>query len=170
MTFPVDKIADYTGFDISLRVRVKEKYKLLKSITVFTDQYKMDSLENRVTYRDIFAGRRPGISSTYEEGGPAGLDINNLIGALQFKKNRSNLAFQQRLLQEEEDRFVDNRFSSRTITRITGLQGDTLELYKKMYRPSYERVARSSLAEFYQYILTTSYIFKRENGIDQGHE
>ena len=163
--FPVSKIDDYTAFDISLRVRVNEKYKLLKGVTVYSDTYKIDSLENRVTYTKIFGRSGPTIRSNYEEGGAAGLDVNELIGMFQFKKNRSNLAFQNRLLREEEDRFVDYRFSSQTITRITGLKDEHLLEYKKLYRPSYESVAASSLAQFYEYILKTSYIYKRENGI-----
>lgn len=163
--FPVKKMDNYTAFDISLKVRVNEKYKLLTGVTIYSDTYKRDSLENRITYAKIFGRENPTIRSNYEEGGPAGLDVNELIGIFQFRKNKQNLAFQKRLIQDEEDRFVDYKFSSKTITRITGLKGDQLTEYKKLYRPSYERVANSSLAQFYEYILNTSYIFKRENGI-----
>jgi hypothetical protein len=68
-------------------------------------------------------------------------------------------------MQDEQERYIDYRFSSKTVARITGLKGDTLEKYRKMYRPTYFVVVNSSLAEFYQYILNTSYAFKKQEGI-----
>jgi hypothetical protein len=166
LKFPVKTIANYSAFDISLRVRVKEKYKLLKGVTVYTDTYKRDSLENRITYSKIFGHDNPTVRSTYTPGGAAGLDLDELIGMFQFKKNKQNLAFQKRLMDEEQDRYVDYRFNSKTISRITGLTGDTLSRYKKLYRPSYDFVSRSTLTEFYKYILSTSYSFKKAEGIE----
>ena len=51
--FPVETIGNYNAFDISLRVRINDKYKLLKGVTVFSDTYKRDSLENRMSYSKI---------------------------------------------------------------------------------------------------------------------
>ena len=163
--FPVEGIKNYTAFDISVRARVKEKYKLLKGITVFTDTYRVDSLENRITYSKVFGRENPTIRSNYEPGGPAGFDLDELIGIFQFRKNKQNQAFKNRLVQDEQERYVDYRFNSREITRITGLKGDTLLRYKKLHRPSYLFVLTSTLAEFYEYILNTSYAFKKEEGI-----
>ena len=163
--FPVAQMKDYQDFDISLRVRVDDKYKLLKGVTVFSNSYKMDSLENRETYAKVFGNSRPGLRSNYDPGGPAGLDVGELVGVFQFRKNKQRMAFQERLISEEEDRYVDFRFSAKTIERITGLKSPELEEYQKLYRPSYYFVANSSLTQFYEYILNTSYVFKRENGI-----
>ena len=69
------------------------------------------------------------------------------------------------MVEDEQDRYVDYRFNSKLIHRITGLGGDTLTKYKKLYRPSYSFVVSSTLARFYEYILNTSYIFKKEEGI-----
>ena len=160
--FPVKDIKNYSSFDISLHAQVKQKYKLLNPVTVFTDSYKFDSLENREEYAKIFGDQKPGIHSTYDPGGAAGLDLDALIGMFQFRKNKEQLDFKNRILQEEQDRYVDYRFSSKTITRITGLTGDSLETYKKMYRPDYYFVAHSTLTQFYEYILNTSYAFKRK--------
>ncbi len=162
MKFPVRDIKNYSAFDISIQAQVKQKYKLLNPVTVYTDNYKLDSIENREEYAKIFGDEKPGIHSTYDPGGAAGLDLDALIGMFQFRKNKEQLAFRNRLLQEEEDRYIDYRFSSKTITRITGLTGDSLETYKKMYRPDYYFVAHSTLTQFYQYILNTSYAFKRK--------
>ena len=163
MKFPVRDIKNYNGFDISLRVRVNEKYKLLNPVTVFTNSYQQDSLENRENYSKIFGNSSSGIHSTYDPGGPAGLDLDGLIGMFQFRKNKQNKEFKNRLLDQEQDQYVDYRFSSKTITRITGLTGDSLEVYKKLYRPNYYFILSSTLAEFYSYILNTSYAFRKRN-------
>jgi hypothetical protein len=163
--FPVETIGNYNSFDISLRIRVNAKYKLLQGVTVYADTYHRDSLENRMSYAKIFNLENPSVRSTYEPGAAAGLDLNEFINMFHFKKNKQNLTFQKRLAEEEQDRYVNYRFSSKVINRITGLQGDTLAKYKKLYRPSYVFVISSTLPQFYEYILNTSYSFKREEGI-----
>lgn len=166
MKYPVKSMSNYNAFDISLRVKAAEKYKLLKNVIVFSNTYRYDSMENRITYSKIFDRDKPGISSTYEPGGAAGFDLDALIGIFQFRKNKSNIAFQKRLINEEQDRYIDYRFNPKTISRITGLKGDTLELYRKRYRPDYYFTSKATLTQFYEYILNTSYKFKREEGIE----
>ena len=169
--FPVKTIQNYNAFDISLRVKVKEKYKLLSPVTVFSRSYQQDSIQNRQDYAKVFGSEKPGIRPSIDPGGAAGMDLDALIGVFQFRKNKQNLAFKQRLVEQEQDQYVDYRFSSKTITRITGLTGDSLETYKRLYRPEYLFVVNSTLAEFYSYILNTSYAFRRRtpssNGIFQ---
>jgi hypothetical protein len=68
----------------------------------------------------------------------AGIDINELIRLFQFRKNKSTLRFQDRLLQQERDRFIDNRFNKGLVLRLTGLTGDEQNRFMSLYRPSYE--------------------------------
>ena len=164
--FPVSSMINYTAFDISLRVKVKQKYKLLNPITVFTNSYQKDSLENREEYASVFGKGNSGFRSNYEPGGAAGVDVDALIGMFQFRKNKQRLAFQNRLIDQEEEDYIDYRFSNRTITRVTGLKGDTLKKYRELYRPTYFFVVNSTLAQFYEYILQTSYAFKKQEGIE----
>ena len=163
--FAVKSMTDYTAFDISLRVRINNKYKLLQGVTVFTDTYHKDSTENRMEYSKIFNYEKPGLRSSFEPGEAAGLDLDALIGMFNFRKRKENLAFQKRLVENEQERYVNYRFSPKVIHRITGLSGDTLTRYIKLYTPSYIFVVSSTLTEFYQYILNTSYAFKKEEGI-----
>ncbi|MEO6948757.1 MAG: hypothetical protein ABI123_03930 [Ginsengibacter sp.] len=166
LKFPVKDMKKPDAFDISLLVKVDEKYKLLKGITVYSENYKKDSLENRLTYSKIFDNKGASLKTTYDPGGPAGIDLESLIGIFQFRKNRLQRDFRDRLLDEEQDRYVDYRFSSRIITRITGLKGDNLIEYKKLYRPNYYFATNSSLTQFYEYILNTSYKYKKEKNIE----
>lgn len=162
--FPVKSISNYNDFDISLQVRVLVKYKLLKEVKVFTKSYKQDSASNRVTYSKVFQYQNPTLRSSSTPGTPPGLDINELINIFRFRKNRQNLAFQNRLIAEEEEKYVNYKFNSTLLKRVTGLSGPALDKYKLMYRPSYEFLITTSELAFYEYILNSADKFKREEG------
>lgn len=163
--FPVKAISNYNDFDISLQVRVLEKYKLLKEVKVFTKSYKQDSAANRVTYSRVFNYQNPTLRSNSTPGTPPGLDINELINIFRFRKNRQNLAFQNRLIAEEEEKYVNYKFNSTLLKRVTGLSGPPLDKYKLIYRPSYEFLITASELTFYEYILNTADKFKKDEGL-----
>ena len=75
------------------------------------------------------------------------------------------LAFQKRLIDQEQDSYINYRFSTTIIKRITGLAGEALTRYKLQYRPSYLFAISTDDLDFYQYILSTSYIFRSQNGL-----
>ena len=91
------------------------------------------------------------LTSTGTNGG-VGLDINEFIRLFQFRKNRSRLAFQKRLIQEEEDKFIDHRFNRALVIRLTQLRGAELDSFMKRYRPYLEFTQTASEYEFQYYI------------------
>lgn len=165
MKYPVRSILNYNEFDISLNIHVIEKYKPLKEIFIYSRTHKQDSAENRTDYAKTFNFHKPGIRSSSTPGTPPGLDVDELINMFRFRKNKQTLAFQQRLIEQEQDSYINYRFNSTLIKRITGLSGDTLNKFKIQYRPSYEFVAMSNELQFYQYILNTSYQFRKIEGL-----
>ena len=164
--FPVKTISNYNDFDISLQVRVFEKYRLLKEVKIFTKSYRQDSAENRLSYSKVFNYQKPGLRSTYTPGSPPGLDIDELINVFRFRRNKMNLIFQKRLMQEEEDKYVNYKFNSVLLKRVTGLTGASLDKYKMQYKPSYEFLVTAPELEFYEYILNTADKFKKQEGIN----
>jgi len=164
--FPVKSISNYNDFDISLQVRVFEKYKLLKEVKIFTKNYRQDSSENRLSYSKIFDYQKPGLHSTYTPGSPPGLDIDELINIFRFRRNKMNLVFQKRLIEEEQDKYVNYKFNNTLIKRVTGLSGILLDKYKLLYTPSYEFLIIATELEFYEYILNTASQFKKKEGIN----
>jgi hypothetical protein len=170
LNFAVNTIPETNAFDVSLLVRTKEKYKPLKEIYVFSN-YKRDSAENRIRYYKTFNYDKPTLRSSYTPGYTAGLDVGELINIFRFRRNKNQLQFQKRLLQEEEDRYVNYRFNSRLIKRVTGLSGEMLTKYMAEYRPSYEFVTGVTEVEYYEYILSTAANFKKQNGVkpDDGY-
>ena len=164
--FPVKTIRNYNEFDISLQVRVFEKFRILKEVKIFSKSYRQDSFENRLSYSKIFDYQKPGISSMTTPGTPPGLDINELINIFRFRRNKMNLGFQKRLLAEEEEKYINYRFNNILLKRVTGLTGVPLDKYRMMYKPSYEFLITATELEFYEYILNTSYKFKQQEGLN----
>jgi hypothetical protein len=164
--FPVKTIGNYSDFDLSLQVHVFEKYRLLKEVKIYTKSYRQDSAENRQTYAGIFNYDKPGLKVSMSPGTPPGLDIDELINIFHFRRNKQNLAFQKRLLAEEEEKYINYKFNNTLLKRVTGLAGPSLEKYKFQYRPSYDFIATATELEFYEYILESAARFKKQEGIN----
>ena len=148
--YPVKSIPNFQNFEISLHVTSTE----LKEIKIMPRNYRLDSIQNRQDYAKAFNFRKPGIGSSMDigPGGGVGLDITELIQMFQFRRNKRMLAFQNRLLQEEEDRYIDHRFSRALVIKLTGLRGEPLNNFMRIYRPTLDFVDNSTDYEFQDYI------------------
>ena len=157
--FPVLKITDVQHFDISIQVSVP----ILKEITVRTRNYKEDSVQNRKDYAKVFDFRRPNLG-TMTSIGPsgAGIDINELIRSFQFRKNRNMVKFQERLLQQEKDKFIDHRFNKALVRRLTNLPDGQLERFMVIYRPDYEFTLYTSDYDFQSYIKEALVLYNKQ--------
>lgn len=156
--FPVLKIANTLGFDISLLVNIQ----VLKEVKVKPRNYKLDSIRNREDYAKVFDYRKPGLKVvTPQYGVGAGFDLNEIINMFRFKRNKSIESFQRRLLQEERDKFVDHRFNKALVRRLTMLTGNELDSFMRVYRPSYEFSKSSADYDFQLYIKIAHTRFKR---------
>jgi len=139
--YPVLGIQNFSALDISILKKIQE----LTPVFVKQRNYKMDSLQNRQDYAKIFDYRKPGIrTSTLSSPGSVGVgvDLVELINMFRFKKIRSSMAFQKRLLLEERDRYVTHRFNKGFVRKLTGLQEPAIDDFMKNYRPTYAMVFR----------------------------
>ena len=157
--FPVAKIQNLSQFDIALQVSIP----VLTEIKLRPRNYRQDSLQNRLDYQKVFDFRRPNVESMTSIGpGGAGIDINELIRVFQFKKNKSMLRFQERLLQQEEEKYIDHRYNALLVRRLTGLEGEELKTFMQNYRPPYEFVLYSREYDFQLYIKEAYKKYKNE--------
>lgn len=147
MKFPVLKIANPFAFDISLQVNVT----VLKEVKVRQRNYKEDSAQNRKDYAKVFNYQKPRLTPSVTNMG-VGFDLNEIINMFRFKRNRSMLSFQNRLLQQERDKFVDHRFNKALVRRLTLLTGNELDSFMLIYRPPYEFAILTSDYDFQQFI------------------
>jgi hypothetical protein len=148
--FPIRSIDPNSPMDISLAVAVDS----LPLVVVRPKAYRYDSMENRDEYRKVFDYEPNYIGQG--EGG-AGINLDMLFGA---RRNRQMLALKHRLLEEEEEKYVDYRFNRTLVKRITGLERPELDLFMRMYRPTYDfiRNCENDYA-FYKYIKDCSVYF-----------
>lgn len=155
--FPVLKIADINQFDIALQVNIP----VLPELKIRPRNYRQDSLQNREDYADIFNFHRPNLESMTSIGpNGAGIDLDELIRVFQFKKNKSTMAFRERLLQQEQDKFVDHRFNRALVRRLTGFDEATLDRFIALYRPSFDFAAAATDYQFQLYIKESAARFR----------
>ena len=122
--FPIRNIDPNSPMDISIAVAVDS----LPLVVVRPKAYRYDSMENRDEYRKIFDYEPDYLASG---AGGVGINLDMLFGA---RRNRQMLALQARLIEEEQDKYVDYRFNRPLVRRITGLDPPALDLFMRMYR------------------------------------
>jgi len=71
------------------------------------------------------------------------------------KRSRQVWAFQKEYDHFQKEKYIDYTFNDKLVTRITGLQGDSLQRYMQRYRPSYEQLRSMNEYTFYNYIKQT---------------
>ncbi len=153
MKYPVDTISNNENFDVMIHVRSFD----LPEVKVRNSYYKLDSVQNRKDYAKIFDFKKPGLRLSenpgYNPGGlTVGFDLDEIINMFRFKRNKSLASLQQRLLQQEEDKYIDHRFSMAFVRKITKLTNPELEEFMKEYRPDYEMVQRMNELELGYFI------------------
>ncbi len=148
--YPVKSIVNVQNFEISLHVNATE----LREVRIMPRNYKLDSAQNRQDYARAFNFQKPGIGSSLTVGpnGGAGLDLDEFINMFKFRKNRRMLAFQSRLMQEEEQRYIDHRFNRALIIRLTQLRGPSLDAFIERYRPTINFIDYCTEYELQDYI------------------
>ena len=167
--FPVKDISDLNAFNISIKAKVATKYKVLKEVVVYSKSYREDSIENRETYSGVFNYQKPGIY-TSSTGEGVGFDLDQIINVFRFNRNKRIKAFQERLLEEEQDKYINARFGKTYVSRITALKGNQLDSFMVWYRPTYEFCRNSNELDFIQYLLRASDHFRIVEGLPARRE
>lgn len=165
--FAVSSMPNPAQFDIALPMKIQGRYKVLQEVIVRSRSYAEDSATNREDYKDIFSYQKPKIESSISPGGGVGMDLDAFINMFRFRHNREMKAFQQRLEQQEQDKYIDYRFSKKNVHRITQLSGSALDTFLVWYRPSYEFTRRSTELAFDEYVLNAYYQYRRITGVGE---
>lgn len=161
MNYAVSSIPDKNNFDIAIQLVIPSAKTYLQEVKVYSKRYSEDSLENRNAYEKIFNFDKPGLSSTISADGVAGADLDELINVFKFRKNKSLLALKKIMIDLEQDKYVNYKFSNKNISRITGLTGNLLDTFISIYKPGYYYIVNMSEIEFNEYVLSCYYQFAR---------
>ena len=158
--YEVRSISTISNFDISLQA----KSDMLPEVIVRQRSYRDDSLQNRLEYAKIFNYNKPRLHlNAMDDGGgqeSIGFDLDQFIDIFRFDKKKHTLAFQNRLIEDENDRYVSYKFNKGLVRRLTGLEGPMLDTFMKKNRPDYYFVKRSNEYELYDYIKRKGEEFK----------
>ena len=150
--YPVKNVLPGYPLDISLMVRIDS----LPLVVVKPRLYRYDSLANRDEYRRAFDYQPDDYVVAGSDGG-VGLNLDMLFGA---RKNRQMLALQRRLIEEEQDKYVEHRFNKTLVRKITGLQRPALDSFMRLYRPTYAFIQNfDNDYDYYKYIKDAALYF-----------
>ncbi|NCI45124.1 peptidase associated/transthyretin-like domain-containing protein [Sediminibacterium soli] len=153
MKYPVDTIENMDNFNVMIHVYATQ----LPEVRVRNNYYKLDSIENRRDYAKYFNFKKPTLrlsnNPNYNPGGlTAAFDLDEIINMFRTRRNRNMAFLQKRLIDEEQNKYVDRRFSKPFVRKITKLESPELEVFMTKYRPSYEMVLLLNDLEFGYYI------------------
>ncbi len=151
--YPIDTISNIESFNVMIHVKATD----LPDVAVRNHNYRLDSLQNRRDNAKYFDFKKPGIKLSSNPGfNPGGLtvgfDLDELINMFRFRRNRNLENLQKRLIQQEQDKYIDHRFSKLFVRKITKLQSPELDTFMLKYRPSYDIMQRLNDLEFGYYV------------------
>lgn len=155
--FPVKSIKNPFSFNISLQTFVS----LLPDVSARNRNFKKDSIQNRQDYAKIFDYEKPGLKPLVNSDGTVGFDLNEIINSFKFRKNKQMLAFQNRLITQEQETYIRHRFSKANVRRITEATEDSvITIFINTYLPSYFFAKTASDYVFFKYIKDSYQRFK----------
>jgi len=169
--YPVDTISDPTNFEVALYVAAN----WLPAVKVRNSNYTFDSLQNRLEYAKVFNFKKPGLKFSSSSSSPssyvpgsvtAGLDLDELINMFRFKRNRQLLSMQERLIEEEHNKYINHRFTKYLAQKLTSLSGSSLDTFMTMWRPSYELLLTMNDLELGYYIQQCYKLYEQKNKTD----
>jgi hypothetical protein len=148
--FAFADIPDANNFTIALKVNVP----VLKEVTVRPPDRRIDSIQNRVDYAKVFNYKKPFFGSVVKAISITGIviDIDELIRVFQYREKRMMIGFQNRLIEEEHQKYILYRFTKPLVSEITGLKEDILDSFMVRYRPAYSFVVAASDYSLRKYI------------------
>ncbi len=114
------------------------KFQLPQIQILVRPDYRRDSLLNREENASIFNYKKPKVTTAL---------VNTLFHPLSALDNLTHSArrrrirdFQDRLETQEQDRFIDARYTRQLVSSLTNLHAQELEAFMKLYRPTFEYI------------------------------
>jgi hypothetical protein len=122
--------------------------------------YQMDSIERWKDYDWIAPKGKIKFTDKERHGDGVGISFSP-----QFRTDadRQKARLKKRLDEEEQDFYVDFRFSREYVVRLTHFQGDSLETFMKTYRPTYSFCRDASNQDMLLYVNDSMKKYKKEN-------
>jgi len=167
----IRKETDTLGIDTGLKAPVKLREVNIKG---FRDT-RLDSLFNRKQFAGVFSHKGPGLADLFSQkvsynnqyspfqnstSSIAGINLLSIPGLLGKKSSQAG-KLKARLLRDEETGYVERAFSKTLVSSVTNLQGDSLQLFRDRYRPSYTFAKQTTAYDMILYIKKSMQEFKQ---------
>ncbi|MBN8853562.1 MAG: hypothetical protein BGO55_12445 [Sphingobacteriales bacterium 50-39] len=112
--------------------------------------YQLDSIKRKeeYAYLDQFHKVKLAGGKTFSDGVGLSFSPIDYFSHVQVQRRR----LKKRLAQNEKDYYIDSRWSRAYVVRVTGLKGDSLQLFMYRYRPSYDFCRKASNEDILLYI------------------
>lgn len=146
-------------------VYLHEKVVALPAVKVTENSsYQLDSLQRHEDYAwlldkkhpvKLWNEKRPGDAPGFSFS-PIGYYSKGEVGKRRLKK---------RLKQEEEDYYVDYRFPRAKVSMLTGLRGDSLDMFMLRFRPTYQWCRAANTMDILLYINDKLVLFRKGSSI-----
>jgi len=123
----------------------------LQAVTVGSlSNYQLDSLERRQVYSWIYEQEPQPVVERQRQGDGVGIELNVIPHG--SSEVRQRLQLKKRILREEQQHYVNFRFSADYISRLTHLEGDLLKQFMVRYRPTYDFCRKAANVDILVYI------------------
>ena len=141
-TVPVTSVLLSGDYPVYLEVRPQT----LQTVRVGQlSNYQLDSMARRQEYSWIYDHGEQKLVEKERHGDGVGVNLAIFRNASTIDKQRERL--KKRLMKEEEDDYVDFRYSRDYVSRLTHLSGDSLSKFMANYRPSYEYCRKAATVD-----------------------
>ena len=123
----------------------------LEAVTVGSlTNYQLDSLERREVYSWIYKQEPQPVVERQRQGDGVGIELNVIPHG--SSEVRQRLKFKKRIIREEEQLYVNYRFSAEYVSHLTNLRGDSLKQFMVRYRPTYDFCRNAANVDILVYI------------------
>jgi hypothetical protein len=123
---------------------------VLPTVRVEQNNYQLDSIKRKEDYKWLYPvhPRKLIGSETPTDGVGISISPIDYFSAKETQRRR----LRRRLAVEEKDYYIDSRFPAAYVARITGLRGDSLQVFLVRYRPGYTFCRKASIEDIFLYI------------------
>jgi hypothetical protein len=122
--------------------------------------YQLDSMKRREDYQKLYPVHPRKLIGNETPAAGVGIVIapNDYFSARETQKRR----LRRRLAEEEREYYIDSRFPAVYVAKMTGLKGDSLQVFLVRYRPTYDFCRKASNEDIFLYINDKVRIYRKQ--------
>jgi hypothetical protein len=121
--------------------------------------YQLDSMQRKEDYAWVDQAHKVRLAGDQTPTDGVGIGISPVSYFSREEKNRRQL--RQKVKSEEKDFYIDSRFPPSYVSMVTGLKGDSLQIFLSTYRPGYKFARNASNEDILLYINEKLKVFHR---------